>query len=250
MTTGASGGPLPGGWRFEHLTGDAESLHLAESPECRTVRWCEVDSPALVLGSGQDVDVIDRGAARRAGVSVVRRRSGGGAVLLRPGEHLWFDVFVPADDPLHDDDVERASWWVGEWWAAAVAATLPGSRPQVHRGPLSDRAAGTVACFASVGPGEVVLHPGGRAGDPTVPDQQRTGAAVKVVGISQRRTRSVVRFQTVAFRQWDPDALLGLLVPRAAEVVERALVDRVAPVPASPDGAEGLRSRLLTGLPT
>ena len=57
-----------------------------------------------------------------AGVDVVRRRSGGGVVLLVPGECLWLDVVVPRDDPRWDDDVARAMWWLGEVWCQALAA--------------------------------------------------------------------------------------------------------------------------------
>ena len=57
----------------------------------------EVDRPALVLGSTQRAEVVDERACADAGVEVVRRRSGGGAVLLEPGAVVWFDVVVPAD---------------------------------------------------------------------------------------------------------------------------------------------------------
>jgi hypothetical protein len=35
----------------------------------------------------------------------------------------------------------------------------------------------------------------------------------KVVGVSQRRTRTVARFQCAAYRRWDPAALTALLAP-------------------------------------
>jgi hypothetical protein len=129
-------------------------------------------------------------------------------VLLVPGAHVWVDVFVPAGDPLWDDDVCRASWWLGEAWAGALGGGA------VHRAGVSDREASRVACFAAVGPGEVV----------------RDGA--KVLGISQRRTRHGARFQCVAYRS-GPGDLVGLLDPGvvgadvAARVAE-ALVERTA----------------------
>ena len=36
---------------------------------------------------------------------MVTRRSGGGAVLLEPGNSLWFDVFVPRGDEQEVSDV-------------------------------------------------------------------------------------------------------------------------------------------------
>ena len=59
----------------------------------------DVEQPAIVLGSRQTVDVLDVEACRRRDVEIVRRRSGGGVVLLVPGATEWVDVVVPAGDP-------------------------------------------------------------------------------------------------------------------------------------------------------
>jgi lipoate---protein ligase len=182
-------------WHVEHREGSAQALHDAwfDAPELdrdvlrRTVRVHHVTGPALVLGSTQPIGTVDVAEAGRRGIEVARRRSGGGAVLMEPGDHVWVDVFVPAGDPLWDDDVGRSSWWLGEAWAAAVGGGL------VHRGAVTDRDAARVVCFAALGPGEV----------------ERDGR--KVVGISQRRTRAGARFQCVAYREWRPDRLLALL---------------------------------------
>jgi lipoate-protein ligase A len=150
------------------------------------------DRPALVLGSTQDLDDVDRNRAARAGVAVVRRRSGGGAVLIGPADPLWLDLWVPRGDPLWSDDVVVAAWWVGEWWAAALRHA-GGAGVAVHRGggtggPLARR-----ICFAGVGPGEVTVE--GR----------------KVVGIAQWRCREGALFHTCAYRRFDPRAVTGLL---------------------------------------
>jgi hypothetical protein len=60
-----------------------------------------------------------------------------------------------------------------------------------------------VVCFAGLGPGEVV---------------DATG--FKVVGVSQRRTRAIARFQCALPLRWDPARLSGLLTarPPAAEI--------------------------------
>ena len=129
---------------------------------------------------------------RQAGVELVRRRSGGGAVLLVPGEVVWVDVVVPAGDPLWDDDVGRAAHWLGAAWARALGGVRrPGAT--VHRGPMVRTPWSSLVCFAGLGPGEVQL--GGR----------------KVVGISQRRTRGWARFQCAVYLRWDPAALVALL---------------------------------------
>ena len=82
----------------------------------------EITAPALVLGSTQRDDVVDAAACERAGVEVVRRRSGGGAVLLLPDEVVWVDVIVPAGGAGWVDDVHRPMVWLGEHLAAAFAA--------------------------------------------------------------------------------------------------------------------------------
>ncbi|MFZ4518793.1 MAG: lipoyl protein ligase domain-containing protein [Microthrixaceae bacterium] len=203
-------------------------------PARRLVRVHDVVAPAVVLGSTQPDGLLDGPAIHAAGVEVARRRSGGGAVHLLPGAQVWVDVVVPAGDDLWDDDVGRATWWLGEAWARALggpgavggsgAAREPGA--VVHRDGVDDRAAARIACFAAVGPGEVV----------------RAGA--KVVGISQRRTRHLARFQCVAYLAWDPTVLTGVLAADAAATVADALRDRVAAV----DGA--VLDRLVAALPT
>lgn len=135
--------------------------------------------------------MVARDAAAEAHVEVVRRRSGGGAVLLRPGASLWVDLVVPAGDVLWDDDVVRAATWVGRAWAAAL--DRQGVSASVHEGRLAAGPWGEVVCFAGVGPGEVLVD--GR----------------KVVGLSQRRTRGGARFQCVVEPTWDAGDVLRLL---------------------------------------
>jgi lipoate-protein ligase A len=138
---------------------------------------------------------------------VVRRRSGGGAVLVEPGDVLWVDVVVPRHDALWDDDVGRAFHWLGDAWAATVG---PDGRAAVHRGPLVTTRWSRAVCFAGLGPGEVTVD--GR----------------KVVGISQRRTRDGALFQCAALLAWHPGPLaerLGLPADALAE-----LHDAAAPV--------------------
>ena len=218
----ASGGPA-GGWRVERATGTAQQLHDAPVGfERRLVRVHHLRDTAVVLGSTQAETLVDRVAAGRAGVTVARRRSGGGAVHLSPAGAVWIDLVVPADDPLWNDDVGRASWWLGDCWAAALGPAGT-AEPTVHRGAVSDRVLARIACFAALGPGEVEI------------------AGRKVVGISQRRTRLGARFQCVAYTHWDPEPMLALLrMETDASRVEHALRTAAGPVPAR--SGEGGRS--------
>jgi lipoate-protein ligase A len=181
-------------WALERACGSAGAFHARPLPDpaVRAVWAFAVDRAALVIGSAQPVSTVDERATAERGAEVVRRRSGGGAVLLVPGEALWVDVVVPAGDPLWDVDVGRASWWLGDAWAAALAACgVDGA--VVHRGPLRKTRWSAVVCFAGLGPGEVTIR--GR----------------KAVGISQRRTRAAARFQCAVHHRWDPLALIALL---------------------------------------
>jgi lipoate-protein ligase A len=212
-----------GTWAFEHHVGPAADFHARTVPEGtgRSLWWFDVERPAVVLGSTQPEPSVDRPAASAAGIEVARRRSGGGAVWLAPGEVTWVDLVVPAGDPLWSDDVGRATWWLGETWAA-VLAQLGVVDLDVHAGPLVRTAWSPLVCFSGLGPGEVTA--GGR----------------KVVGISQRRTRSSARFQCAVLHRWDPGPLLSVLAlsddERAAACA--ALIGPTAPVGLADLGVE------------
>jgi lipoate-protein ligase A len=186
--------PQPG-WQLRRLRDDAAALHAEPVPDepQRAVWVLEAIRPALVLGSAQRDDVADPEVAASLGVEVVRRRSGGGVVLVEPGAMAWVDVIVPADDPLWDYDIGHAARWLGRTWQAALVDLAVGPT-EVHDGALACGPLGRLVCFATVGSGEVT-RPDGR----------------KVVGISQRRTRAVARFQSAAYTRWDPEPLVRLL---------------------------------------
>ena len=187
--------PAAGGWDVRRLRGSAAALHAQPVPDApgRAVWVLESERPALVLGSTQGPELVDQDAAGALGVDVVRRRSGGGVVLVVPETTAWVDVIVPAGDPLWDDDVGRAAQWLGGTWQTALA-DLGVAPSEVHVGALACGPLGRLVCFATVGAGEV-----------TTPDRR------KLVGISQRRTRAAARFQCAAYSAWEPDPLVRLL---------------------------------------
>jgi lipoate-protein ligase A len=199
-----------GGWAVRRLRDDAGSLHAEPLPgDPGRAAWVlDATAPALVLGSTQGPDLVDDEAAAARGVAVVRRRSGGGVVLVDPATTAWVDVIVPAGDPLWHHDVGVAAHWLGRAWQAALA-DLGVAPTVVHQGPLACGPLGRLVCFGTVGAGEV-----------TTPDGR------KVVGISQRRTRSAARFQCAAYSRWDPAPLVDVLRLDAegARAVEGAAV--------------------------
>ena len=175
-------------WSIERFHEAPSASHARPLPAAptRSIWVFEPTVPALVLGSAQRVDVPP------GAVEVVRRRSGGGAVLVVPGEVLWIDVLLPAGDPLWEDDVGHAFGWLGAVWAAALASL--GVATTVHQGAMRRSPWSDTVCFAGVGPGELLNQRG-----------------EKVLGMAQRRTRSAARFQCVALTRWDADAVTGML---------------------------------------
>ena len=158
----------------------------------RLVVWRRVDRATLVLGSTQPTELVAGWVLRERGIELARRRGGGGAVYLGPGDHVWMDAWIPRDDHLWDHDVSRAAEWVGAWWTAALQ-DLGAVGLEVHTGRSVPGELGELVCFAGRGPGEV-LHSGR-----------------KVVGLSQWRSREGALFSSCAYRRWDPAALMELL---------------------------------------
>jgi lipoate-protein ligase A len=197
-------------WRLLRQRGPAAELFAPRDyAGAATVVVCQAESDALVLGSTQPwVDVAD--------MPVVRRASGGGAVLVGPGRVAWVDVFVPAGHPLWDDDVGRAFWFLGDAWAAALADLgAPGG--VVHKGRLVSSPYSRAVCFAGLGPGEVTRPGGGKA-----------------VGIAQRRTRAGALFQCAVALSWDAGLMARLL--GLGDDAADPLAGAVAPVgPVDPD---------------
>lgn len=173
----------------------ASAARLLDPPalDGRTVRFLVPQDRAVVLGSTQPGSHIDRLRAETTHTAVLRRRGGGGAVLVGPGLTLWVDVLVPAGDPLWMADVGRSFWWLGDAWVGALAA-VGVSPTQVWKQGLQRSRWSERVCFAGLGPGEV-----------TVGDGQ------KVVGMSQRRTRTGAHFQCAVPIVWDPSDLLAVM---------------------------------------
>jgi lipoate-protein ligase A len=180
------------GTGVRRVTSSVGDFHSRELPALAAVWEVDFRQPAIVLGSRQPIDVVDAAACRHHGVEIVRRRSGGGVVLLVPGATRWIDVVVPTTDERWDDDVRRSMIGIGERWVAALADVVDGELT-VHRGPMVRTPWSELVCFAGIAPGEVLLD------------------GVKLVGLSQRRTRVGARFQCAVNRRFDGELLKELL---------------------------------------
>jgi lipoate-protein ligase A len=197
-------------YRLVRSSSTAADFHARTVPEPATCEiWHhEITSPALVLGSTQDESVVDADACGRAGVDVVRRRSGGGAVLLLPDDVTWIDVIVPTGAVGWSTDVHGPMRWLGGH-LAVIVDELAGSRAavDVHDGAMAVTPWSPLICFDGIGVGEVLL--GGH----------------KLMGISQRRTRHAARLQCCWYSAYDPARLVELL-----DASRRPALDELAPV--------------------
>lgn len=187
-------------------------------PASREIWRHDITTPALVLGSTQHRSDVDVDACRRSGVEVVRRRSGGGAVLLVPGEVTWLDVIVPAAMPGWSDDVHGPMVWLGSGLVGAIERATGIDDLAVHDAAMRTTPWSRLVCFDGLGAGEVLL--GGR----------------KLVGISQRRTRDAARLQCCWYSEYDPQRLLDLLDPATGRPAAADLAP-VATLPAGSDDA-------------
>jgi lipoate-protein ligase A len=160
---------------YDELRKESEATMYVITPERGT----------LVLGSTQSTDVLD--LERLGDVPIRRRRGGGGLVLLRPDD-LWVDWWIPAGDERWRGDVHASSRMVGEWWAEVLKQFVAGD-VSVHEGPLEGDPAYRLVCFAGRGPGEVFVD------------------GKKAVGVTQWRVREGVFLSTVMHAHSSNDVL-------------------------------------------
>lgn len=162
------------GERRLHLVVAAEEQAWNERRLSRPVRapliaaW-RYRTPAVVLGCLQRPNAAMNAAARAAGIALVERRSGGGAVLAGPWL-LGVSVVLPRDHPLVVASITDSYRWFGEAHAAALRragiecqAVCAATAPAVARNWRSPPAGTTMqwACFGTLSPWEVMTA-GGR----------------------------------------------------------------------------------------
>jgi len=189
---------VPDPWEIDERLEAPSALHrswpaVERDPARRRVSVCRPTRRAIVLGSTQRLTVVDSAAAEAAGLDVVRRRSGGGAVLVTPDDPVWVDVWVPVDDPLWTADVTGAFGWLGSAWAGALARLGAPDAEVQGPGPGACTRWSSHVCFGGVGAGEVTV------------------AHRKVVGLAQRRNRAGAWFHGACVMRWDPSLLLEVL---------------------------------------
>ncbi len=156
----------------------AADLALLESVrDTPLVRWYTVTEPAVVLGLAlhhRRASVIDEERCRQAGVQVLDRSAGGGAVLLEPDGMLCCSICVADPHP----DLTESYRWLGDHFSARLnlrRVEISEAREDVaslHGNPL------LATCYGALSPHEVV-----------------NAAGAKVVGLAQVRRRHAALFQ-------------------------------------------------------
>jgi lipoate---protein ligase len=176
------------------------TMHEGSLP---ALRWYVSEQPVLVLGNGQSLDCVDLSACRASDVEVLRRTSGGTAVLV-DRYAVSMEVALPLRHPLALGDIVRSYQWIGELWAQTLqvlgveqARAIP--LEEVRSLPkMAPDDPVRLACYGTLSPFEPVV------------------GLRKVVGLSQVRRRSAVLYQVGTYLRWHPRALAALLsVPDA-----------------------------------
>ena len=153
-------------WHLVHAGAQAPALHMAlddvmlddvaagrRPPTLRIWEWA---GPAVVLGRFQSLrNEVDGEAARRHGIEVVRRISGGGAMFIEPGNTITYSIVAPLA-LVEGMDFGQAYAFMDEWTIEALASL--GIRAWYQ--PLNDitSEAGKIAGAAQARRGQAVLH--------------------------------------------------------------------------------------------
>lgn len=95
-------------WEIVHTKAVSPLMHLAldevmtvamgEGRRKPTLRIWEWEEPAVVIGSFQSVkNEVDLDNARRYGIQIVRRITGGGAMFMEAGSVITYSIYAPAE---------------------------------------------------------------------------------------------------------------------------------------------------------
>ena len=99
------------------------------------------------------------GRAAQRNIEVIRRRSGGGIVLVDPHRSLWIDIEIGADDSRYVAEPLGMMAQVGRWWLAALVSldcAFPGIWQFV--GQTGSDSDGELVCFAGRSHGELMVE--------------------------------------------------------------------------------------------
>lgn len=221
-------------WRrlgFETRTGaanmalDAATLAAVEAGEAPpTLRLYAFDPPALSIGYGQREQDVDAEACRALGIDVVRRPTGGRAVLHE--RDLTYALVVPLDEPRLPPSVSGTYQVIAEGLRDALLAL--GVR-EATLAPRRRAADADPACFGA--PARAELLVGGR----------------KIAGSAQRRGRRAVLQHGSILIDPDPARLAACLRGARAATLARAMTG-LAQAGIGPIGPEAVAAAVESAL--
>jgi lipoate-protein ligase A len=231
--------PRDGLWRDEALL---DAVLATGQPR---MRWWTAASPAVVLGLGlrhRATDVVDSERTSHAGIEVLTRQAGGGALLL--DEHMLCGaICLPTTDRRVTSDLTESYRWLGEALARVLGARrIDVGEARADVAALRAQAADPVArallacCYGALSPHEVAR---GSAKVVGMAQVRRRGAALFQFGIllgDQSPLASLLRMPDEATRE----ALRGALQARTAgldlsdQVVSAAVAAIAAAMPGEP----------------
>lgn len=153
-------------WQLIHEPAQSPALHMAldeviteqvsaglRAPTLRVWEWA---SSCVVIGRFQSLaNEIDAEGARRHGIEVVRRISGGGAMFIEPGNTITYSISAPLS--MVEGMSFQESYAMMDAW---VIEALAGLGIKAWYQPLNDIAseAGKIAGAAQARRGKAVLH--------------------------------------------------------------------------------------------
>jgi lipoate-protein ligase A len=153
-------------WQLIHTAPQSPTLHMAiddvlthevgagrRAPTLRIWEWA---APAVVIGRFQSLrNEVDGEAARRHGIEVVRRVSGGGAMFIEPGNTITYSIYAP-QTLIKGLSFQEAYAFLDEW----VLEALGELGIKAWYQPLNDITSegGKIAGAAQVHRGGAVLH--------------------------------------------------------------------------------------------
>ena len=153
-------------WHLVHEPPQAPALHMAldevlteevaanrRPPTLRVWEWA---SPAVVIGRFQSLrNETDRDGARRHGIEVVRRISGGGAMFIEPGNTITYSLYAP-QSLVEGMSFQQSYAFMDAW----VIEALQGLGIKAWYQPLNDITSpgGKIAGAAQTRRGGAVLH--------------------------------------------------------------------------------------------
>lgn len=163
----------------EIVVGSAVDFHARPLPTDPHphIWWFTPTHSALVLGSTQDRSVVNSTECLKRGIEIVKRRSGGGAVLLSSETTVWIDVVLPATHELSVSDIGQAPLWLGKLFQR-VLIDLGVTDLILHETAMEKTDWSTLICFAGRGQ-EKSLRTMGARSSASVSAELASGCAFK-----------------------------------------------------------------------